>query len=266
MITPNEEISSQNTNNNNTTITSQQQYYISELNSLASQLESLEKTHLITKLPESEQTTLHNSITTSSSNFSSTNSSSASSSSSSSIFFKSVTQQIEKEKANFIKTLESTISDLCLAQLNKAKDVPRLYRRTNRDSPKETSSYIQASFSPLDELNKNEDLPDSLKSHLAGFCAVSTAPKFKDIVNGVLDNVKKMEDSLAKFKKKKKPVKDVNKSSDDDNIRLQLKLDLEFFVEKYRAEYKISEESSKEAHLELESVKLIVESMERLEN
>jgi hypothetical protein len=171
--------------------------------------------------------------------------------------------QIDTEKSSFIKTLETTISELCLTQLNKAKDVPRLYRRTNRDSPKETSSYIQASFIPLDELNNNKDMPDELKSQLASFCAVSTAPKFKDIVNGVLDNVKKMEDSLAKFKKKKKPVKDVNKSSDDDNIRLQLKLDLEFFVEKYRADYKVSAESSKEASSELDSIKEIVESIEK---
>ena len=151
---------------------------------------------------------------------------------------------------------------MCLVQLNKAKDVPRLYRRTNRDSPKETSSYIQASFIPLDELNKNNDLQDDLKSELAAYCAITTAPKFKDIVNGVLDNVKKMEDSLAKFKKKKKPAKEVNKSSDDDNIRLQLKLDLKFFVEKYRADFKISEETSKRASVELDSIVTIVKNIE----
>ena len=94
------------------------------------------------------------------------------------------------------------------------------------------------------------------------YCATNTAPKFREIVNEVLQNVKKMEDSLAKLQKiRKKPSAQANqptKSSDDDKIRLQLKLDLSYFLQKYTSDYLVDAQGG-----ELKSIAAIVCNIEQ---
>lgn len=161
-------------------------------------------------------------------------------------FFSSVTVQIGKTRDIIVDVLMSELSELSLVQLGKAKDVPRLYRRTNREPPKETSQYVEASFSKMEQVVKNEQLPEELKLRLATHCAVSCAPKFELIVEDVLSNVRKMEESLIKLQKiRKKPQQSKQSGvTDDYKIRLQLKLDLEAVVNRYTRDYGV--ECSKE--------------------
>ncbi|XP_056422941.1 conserved oligomeric Golgi complex subunit 2 isoform X2 [Hyla sarda] len=139
-----------------------------------------------------------------------------------------------------ISTINRKISvdlgESCLVYFKSAIDVPRLYRRTNKEVPTKASSYVDSALKPLYQLQheygtkvKVETRKEWLKEALS-----ECTHKYCETVLDVLSSVKKMEESLKRLKQARKTTMSSNTTnggiSDDNKIRLQLALDVEYFA------------------------------------
>jgi len=118
-------------------------------------------------------------------------------------------------------------------------DIPRMYRRTNREVPSKPCSYVTAI---VDEINAfQENLAAECNQSIINAWLISIFDSLLGLyliqVQDVLSNVTKMEESLKKLKKVREKssggVAGKDKSaglSDDDKIRLQLYLDVMYFL------------------------------------
>ncbi|MBV95294.1 Conserved oligomeric Golgi complex subunit 2, partial [Eschrichtius robustus] len=131
------------------------------------------------------------------------------------------------------------LSESCFSHLKSALEVPRLYRRTNKEVPTTASSYVDGALKPLYQLQSGHE--DKLKRAviqrwLAGALSESTH-KYYETVSDVLNSVRKMEESLKRLKQARRttPATPAGPSgggmSDDDKIRLQLALDVAYLGE-----------------------------------
>ncbi|KAM3605827.1 uncharacterized protein V6R79_005444 [Siganus canaliculatus] len=123
--------------------------------------------------------------------------------------------------------------------LKSASEVPRLYRRTNKEVPVRASAYMDNALRPLHQL-----LTDS-----TGLVAPSTAQewlrvalsectqRYYETISEVLSSVRKMEESLKRLKQARKGASTASTAgtnggpTDDSKIRLQLALDVEYLGE-----------------------------------
>ncbi|XP_062831794.1 conserved oligomeric Golgi complex subunit 2 [Anolis carolinensis] len=134
------------------------------------------------------------------------------------------------------KNIIQDLSDSCFSCLKSALEIPRLYRRTNKEVPTKALPYVDSALKPFYQL-KNE-YRDTLKpaiidQWLEGALSGSTQ-KYFETISDILNSVKKMEESLKRLKQARKTVTSNSVSpnggmSDDNKIRLQLALDVEYF-------------------------------------
>lgn len=131
------------------------------------------------------------------------------------------------------------LSESCFSYLKSALEVPRLYRRTNKEVPSTASSYVDSALKPLYQLQSGHGdkvQPAVMQSWLQEALSDSTHRYF-ETVSDVLNSVKKMEESLKRLKQaRRSPATNPVSSSgggmsDDDKIRLQLALDVEHLGE-----------------------------------
>ncbi|XP_058399070.1 conserved oligomeric Golgi complex subunit 2 isoform X3 [Diceros bicornis minor] len=131
------------------------------------------------------------------------------------------------------------LSESCFSYLKSALEIPRLYRRTNKEVPSTASSYVDSALRPFYQLqsgHKDKLKQPRIQQWLEGALSESTH-KYYETVSDVLNSVKKMEESLKRLKQARKttPANPVGSSgggmSDDDKIRLQLALDVEYLGE-----------------------------------
>ncbi|XP_032697013.1 conserved oligomeric Golgi complex subunit 2 isoform X6 [Lontra canadensis] len=131
------------------------------------------------------------------------------------------------------------LSESCFSYLKSALEVPRLYRRTNKEVPTAASSYMDSALKPFHQLqsgHKDKLKQAIIRQWLEGALSESTH-KYYETVSDVLSSVRKMEESLKRLKQARKstPANPVGPSgggmSDDDKIRLQLALDVEYLGE-----------------------------------
>ncbi|XP_071080140.1 conserved oligomeric Golgi complex subunit 2-like isoform X1 [Haliotis cracherodii] len=127
----------------------------------------------------------------------------------------------------------------CCVYLKQVSDIPRLYRRTNRDVPSKPSTYIISLGKPLklflDE--HAEALGGKLRTGFLKTVFSSLAEQYFGVTSEVLSSVKKMEDSLKRLKKARGTDKTGGGQgiSDDDKIRQQLIIDIANFGEQVEA-------------------------------
>ncbi|KAM5235584.1 conserved oligomeric Golgi complex subunit 2 [Ctenodactylus gundi] len=130
------------------------------------------------------------------------------------------------------------LSESCFSHLRSALEVPRLYRRTNKEVPTTASSYMESALRPFHQLQERHGgrlKPTVLQQWLEGALSVSTC-KYCETVSDVLSSVRKMEESLKRLKQARRapaasPAGPSGGMSDDDKIRLQLALDAEYLGE-----------------------------------
>ncbi|XP_034040757.1 conserved oligomeric Golgi complex subunit 2 [Thalassophryne amazonica] len=131
------------------------------------------------------------------------------------------------------------LTERCCRFLKSASEVPRLYRRTNKDLPVRASAYMDNALRPLHQL-----VTDS-----AGLVTPSTAQewlrvslsecthRYYETISEVLSSVRKMEESLKRLKQARKTTATSATAganggpTDDTKIRLQLALDVEYLGE-----------------------------------
>ncbi|XP_041044306.1 conserved oligomeric Golgi complex subunit 2 [Carcharodon carcharias] len=126
------------------------------------------------------------------------------------------------------------LSEACFSYLKNASEVPRLYRRTNKEVPSKASLYVENALKPLHHLQSqynNVVKENRIQEWLSGALRISTE-RYYETVSDVLSSVKKMEESLKRLKQARKSAAVSNTGtnsgiSDDNKIRLQLALDVE---------------------------------------
>uniref|UniRef100_A0A131XDS7 Conserved oligomeric Golgi complex subunit 2 n=1 Tax=Hyalomma excavatum TaxID=257692 RepID=A0A131XDS7_9ACAR len=128
--------------------------------------------------------------------------------------------------------LVSDVAKACCVQLKMVPDIPRLYRRTNREVPSKPSSYVQQILLPLATLKDIGSQNPSLNWDPEWTASVleEVTKQYMTVTKDVLVSVKKMEDSLKRLKRARDrtPLPE-GAASDDDKIRLQLYIDVEHF-------------------------------------
>ncbi|NXD71614.1 COG2 protein, partial [Eolophus roseicapillus] len=143
------------------------------------------------------------------------------------------------------------LSESSFAYLKSALEVPRLYRRTNKEVPTKASPYVDSALKPFYRLQ--DEYKGTLKQPmihqwLEGALSESTQ-KYYETVSDVLSSVKKMEESLKRLKQARRtatsnPVGTNGGMSDDNKIRLQLALDVEYYGEQVSYEKQMGLDTS----------------------
>lgn len=130
------------------------------------------------------------------------------------------------------KLLQTEILLDCKNTLDFVNDIPRLYRRTNKEKPSKASGYIFKCVQQLVDYFAIIvfDNTDEWVNEWIIIVFSDLIKHFKNSTLEVLTSVQKTEDSLKKLKKVKPNAgflgKKSNSMSDDDKIRLQIYLDV----------------------------------------
>ena len=144
--------------------------------------------------------------------------------------------------SSVLPTLSAAISAHMVAgpakMVKSVGDIPRMYRRTNRELPSKPCSYITNIVEELKSFHVSlkEKCSLTILSSWLGHGCNTILELYLVQVQDVLSNVTKMEESLKKLKKvreKNNGVTGKDKAgglSDDDKIRLQLYLDVMYLL------------------------------------
>ncbi|XP_076099685.1 conserved oligomeric Golgi complex subunit 2-like [Mytilus galloprovincialis] len=139
--------------------------------------------------------------------------------------------QIKSELPQFQSYIVQDVCSQCAVHLKQVNDIPRLYRRTNREVPSKPSQYIQNVCKPLTNLLEDSGsvLSESVKNGLLQDIFSSLAEQYYSSTSDVLTSVKKMEESLKRLKKGRGTDKSSGSQgfTDDDKIRQQVMIDIE---------------------------------------
>ncbi|XP_048477446.1 conserved oligomeric Golgi complex subunit 2-like, partial [Rhincodon typus] len=127
------------------------------------------------------------------------------------------------------------LSEACFSYLKNASEVPRLYRRTNKEVPIKASLYVENALKPLHQLQSEYKAvvkENRIEEWLSGALRICSE-RYYETVSDVLSSVKKMEESLKRLKQARKSAAASSMGtnsgiSDDNKIRLQLALDVEY--------------------------------------
>ncbi|OTF79386.1 conserved oligomeric Golgi complex subunit 2-like protein [Euroglyphus maynei] len=136
-----------------------------------------------------------------------------------------------------ILLMRNEIVSECKVWLNQVDHIPRLYRRTNKEKPKEASSYVDKCVRQLVdcmEMLANENcsmVVNNTNNELLLDVLNDLTVHYKHSTLEVLTSVQRTEDSLKKLKKHKALnstmiANQLSSMSDDDKIRLQIYYDV----------------------------------------
>ncbi|KAA0717917.1 Conserved oligomeric [Triplophysa tibetana] len=122
--------------------------------------------------------------------------------------------------------------------LKNASEVPRLYRRTNKELPTRASAYMDNALRPIHQLvtDSQNVVKESIIQEWLRITLSECTHRYFETISDVLSSVRKMEESLKRLKQARKtattsPVGVNAGPSDDSKIRLQLALDVEYLGE-----------------------------------
>ncbi|CAH1791000.1 unnamed protein product [Owenia fusiformis] len=137
----------------------------------------------------------------------------------------------------FNEYIVDDITNQCSVHLKLVNDIPRLYRKTNRDIPSKASNYICNIYKPIKIfVSEHQGALSKDKQIEIITCVLNNILKsYYGITSDLLTSVKKMEDSLKRLKKARKTDKSAGTTgmSDDDKIRLQLSIDVTEFKNQF---------------------------------
>ncbi|XP_062503035.1 conserved oligomeric Golgi complex subunit 2-like isoform X2 [Corticium candelabrum] len=102
-------------------------------------------------------------------------------------------------------TVVDRICSLCIASLDEAKTIPRLYRHTNREVPMKPSGFVNRVLLPLQSfLTTHKQIAVTFKEDWTTRCLSAVTDRYLAITGDVLTSVKKTEDSLMRLKRTRK--------------------------------------------------------------
>uniref|UniRef100_A0A182PU17 Conserved oligomeric Golgi complex subunit 2 n=1 Tax=Anopheles epiroticus TaxID=199890 RepID=A0A182PU17_9DIPT len=158
-----------------------------------------------------------------------------------------------------------------LPQLRQVSDIPRLYRKTNRDVPSRCCAYVEQLLAPIDAFRKSYDTMvgnEAMRDFQIGVFNHVTV-QFYQVIDEVLTSVQKTEESLRRLKNLRDRSGTTNAPSagtassstdraapsDDDKIRLQLQADVMHFT-------RYVEEQAKIARQEVDKLPQLIQLVE----
>lgn len=154
-----------------------------------------------------------------------------------SLVTESVTQ-LQQLLPRISSALVSHITVSPLRQLKGVIEIPRMYRRTNRETPSKPCAYVVSTVESLSSfVCSHSRCPPSVLTSWVTTAGDTLLDSYLVQVTDVLSNVAKMEESLRKLKKvrDRQETKETKPGlSDDDKIRLQLYIDVHFLVKKLK--------------------------------
>ncbi|KAG5683329.1 hypothetical protein PVAND_012615 [Polypedilum vanderplanki] len=123
---------------------------------------------------------------------------------------------------------------MCLKSIKNVQDIPRLFRKTNREIPCKHLPYVDQILQPIDEFTQKHSKNyqnDVIRRILKELFSKLTIQYYQS-VNEVLISVQRTEESLRRLKNVKRSQSGANiaeekqSMTDDDKIRLQLQIDV----------------------------------------
>ncbi|KAI5617461.1 conserved oligomeric Golgi complex subunit 2 [Silurus asotus] len=144
--------------------------------------------------------------------------------------------------AGCIPTLNSrmtqNLTERSFRFLKNASEVPRLYRRTNKEVPTRASAYMDNALQPIHQLltDSTNVVKLSIIHEWLRVALSDCTHRYFETISDVLNSVRKMEESLKRLKQARKTATTSTAGansgpSDDSKIRLQLALDVEYLGE-----------------------------------
>ncbi|EDW80906.1 uncharacterized protein Dwil_GK11309 [Drosophila willistoni] len=138
-----------------------------------------------------------------------------------------------------LATIQDTLVQLLINEcgsenVRQVNDLPRLYRKTNREVPTRCSGYVEQMLRPLKTFAKQHEtqLGTLVVEHILAEVASNITKAYFNVVSEVLTSVQKTEESLRRLRNLKSggaAAAQTNNSSaisDDDKIRMQLRVDV----------------------------------------
>lgn len=147
-------------------------------------------------------------------------------------------QMLKELEVFLIDFVSKTIIQKCLAQLKQANDIPRLFRRTNRQRSESSLPYVKSAVESIQSFRDtySGEEKSSEQNNIVRKCVQnivdSVCISYQSIASDLLESVRKMEDSLKRLQRVTQRNKSANNStntnliSDDDKIRYQIYLDI----------------------------------------
>jgi hypothetical protein len=134
--------------------------------------------------------------------------------------------------SNVVKLIKACLVSQCDAVLKQVNELPRLYRKTNKDVPIKASNYVNNCIDLITFMTSSET--QFWKIQWTEDILREVTNNFKQFTSEVLISVQKIEDSLKRLKKAKNgnqsnQMKNNTIMSDDNKIRLQIYYDVEEF-------------------------------------
>lgn len=136
------------------------------------------------------------------------------------------------------------VEEIC-NQLQHVEAIPRLYRRTNRSTPKEASPYMVEAVKPITTFHSAFQNVISHKStEILNDIILQVTKHYLELVQGVLRSVCKTEESLRRLKSRNVTTEEtspqLDSGSDERKIREQIKLDVAYFLHKVISCFRIN--------------------------
>ncbi|KAH8306175.1 hypothetical protein KR018_003276 [Drosophila ironensis] len=135
--------------------------------------------------------------------------------------------------ASIQKTLVELLIGECETEnVRQVNDLPRLYRKTNREVPTRCSGYVEQMLRPLKTFSQQHEshLGTLVVEQILSEVASHITKAYFNVVSDVLTSVQKTEESLRRLRNVKAggsaPVASSAVMSDDDKIRVQLRVDV----------------------------------------
>ncbi|CAG9855369.1 unnamed protein product [Phyllotreta striolata] len=147
-------------------------------------------------------------------------------------------------KANLVKM---KVDEMC-NHLQHVGAIPRLYRRTNRSTPKEPSTYMIEAIKPVTNfLELFHNVIHDKSTEILNEVILQVTEQYLKLVQGVLRSVCKTEESLRRLKSRNVASSEDSShhsdtGSDEMKIREQIKLDVAYFLQKL---YPLGSEASR---------------------
>ncbi|CAG9816969.1 unnamed protein product [Phaedon cochleariae] len=143
---------------------------------------------------------------------------------------------IEKVQSHLTNHLVNIKFGNISSQLQNVASIPRLYRRTNRSTPKEPSTYMIEALKPIIVFQETfQDCMRTKTQDIVNKVILQVSQQYFSLVQGVLQSVCKTEESLRRLKNRTSNAGDESTpqtDSDEMKIREQIKLDVAYFLDK----------------------------------
>ena len=192
--------------------------------------------------------------------------------------FNSSIQMLRELEVFLIDFVSKSIIQKCLSQLKLASDIPRLYSRTNRETPSKSLPYVKgavdsiqsfkAMFSGEDKSPEQNNIVKKCVQNIVDSICIS----YQSIASDLLESVRKMSDSLKILQRVKQKNKSTNSLansniiSDYDKIRFQIYLDIVEFGQLLESEFGFKGESNYESLFKLVEPYAVLNSTQQVIN